>query len=99
MVITGSALFIEPGTFETVREKLKAFAQVTYHVCSDSGTELVVNIEADNHNALEELCTELKAEIPEIVDITHIYVNFEEEVEKLKRGKRPDGPPPSLDEV
>lgn len=83
MVITGSALFIEPGSYETVLERLKEFPEVTYRVASDSLTELVVNLEAESQDALEDLCDRLKEEIPEIVDITHLYVNFEEEVEKI----------------
>ncbi|MBI5249728.1 MAG: hypothetical protein HY912_09550 [Desulfomonile tiedjei] len=83
MVITGSALFIEPGSYETVLERLREFPQVTYRVASDSQTELVINLEAENQGELEDLCGRLKKAIPEIVDITHLYVNFEEEVEKM----------------
>lgn len=83
MVITGSALFIEPGSYETVLERLKEFPEVTYRVASDSLTELVVNLEAESQDELENLCDRLKEEIPEVIDITHLYVNFEEEVEKL----------------
>jgi nitrate reductase NapAB chaperone NapD len=83
MVITGSALFVEPGTHEKVMEKLRDFPEVTFQAKSESGTELVVNIEADDQGALERLCNTLKAQIPEIIDVTHIYLNFEEEVEKM----------------
>lgn len=92
MVITGTAIFVEPGSFEKVQGELRSFPEVTFCVASESGTELVVNMEADNHYALEELCGRLKARIPEIIDITHVYVNFEEEVEKLVRGGRPGRP-------
>jgi hypothetical protein len=83
MVITGSALFIEPGSDTRVIEQLQEHPQTTFHVKSESGTELVVNLEAEDHNELENLCDELKRQIPEIVEIAHLYVNFEEEVEKL----------------
>jgi hypothetical protein len=86
MVITGSALFIEPGTSDTVREKLTSFPEVTFHVQSESGTELVINLEAENHEALERLCRDLKERIPEIVDVAHFYVNFEEEIDKIRSG-------------
>ncbi len=86
MVITGSALFIEPGSDRHVIERLKELSRVTYHVRSESGTELVVNLEAEDHAGLELLCSELKEHIPEIVEIAHLYVNFEEEVEKILRG-------------
>ncbi len=87
MIITGSALFIEPETHERVIEKLHEFPEVTFQTMSESGTELVVTMEADDHGALEALCNSLKEQIPEIVDVTHIYVNFEEEVEKTISGR------------
>lgn len=83
MVITGSAFFIQPGTAEAVLERLKAFPDVTFQARSDSGTELVVNLEAEDHLALEQLCRKLMESIPELVEIGHLYVNFEEEVEKM----------------
>ncbi len=87
MVITGSALFIEPGTHERVVEKLRQFPEVTFQAKSDSQTELVVNLEANDQGALELLCSSLKDRIPEIIDVNHIYVNFEEEVEKMMDGR------------
>ena len=75
---------IEPGSDEEVLRALEGFRQVTFQVKNESGTELVVNFEADDLEALEGICERLKGEIPQIVDITHIYVNFEEEVEKAR---------------
>lgn len=83
MIITGSALFIEPNSSDAVLEKIGRFPAVTFQVMSESGKELVVNLEAEDHGALENLCRELRTEIPEILEIAHIYVNFEEEVEKM----------------
>jgi hypothetical protein len=83
MVITGSALFIKPGSYEEVLERLKEFPEVTFQVASESRTELVVNLEEENQGALEALCDRLKEAIPQIVDINHLYVNFEDEVEKM----------------
>ena len=87
MVVTGSALLIEPGSASAVLERLKQFPEVTFHVKSDSGTELVVNLEAEDHEQLEWLCSKLKQEIPQIIEISHVYMNFEEEIEKIKSGK------------
>ena len=87
MVITGSALLIERGSDAVVLARLKQFPEVTFHVKSESGTELVVNFEAEDHDALERLCSRLKEAIPEIIEIAHVYMNFEEEVEKIKSGK------------
>ena len=84
MVITGSGILVMPGAAEEVLKQLEAFPQVTFHAESDSGTELVVNLEAEDNEKLEQLCGELKARITGIVDIIHIYVNFEEEVEKME---------------
>lgn len=87
MVITGSALLIQPGADTAVLERLRQFPEVTFHVKSESGTELVVNFEAEDHDSLERLCSRLKEAIPEIIEIAHVYVNFEEEIEKIKSGK------------
>jgi nitrate reductase NapAB chaperone NapD len=87
MIITGSALMIEPGSDATVLERLKDFPEVTFHVKSASGTELVVNLEAEDHDSLEQICTRLKEAIPEIIEIAHVYMNFEDEIEKIKSGK------------
>ena len=35
---------------------------------------------------MEELCSALKESIPQIVDIAHISVNFEDEVERMIAG-------------
>jgi nitrate reductase NapAB chaperone NapD len=83
MVITGSALFIEPASYESVLKQLKEFPEVTFQVVSDSMTELVVNLEAESQGELEDLCDRLKSQIAEILDITHMYINFEDEVEKI----------------
>jgi nitrate reductase NapAB chaperone NapD len=87
MVITGSALLIQPGSDVSVLKRLKQFPDVTFHVKSESGTELVVNFEAEDHDSLERLCSRLKEAIPEIIEIAHVYVNFEDEIEKIKSGK------------
>jgi hypothetical protein len=87
MVITGSALLIRPGAHIEVLERLKQFPEVTFHVKSESGTELVVNLEAEDHDSLERLCTRIKEAIPEIIEIAHVYVNFEDEIEKIKSVK------------
>lgn len=84
MVITGSAILVEPGTPREMLEELKSFAGVTFQGKSEAGTELVVNLEANDFNALEELCDGLRERIPQIVDIAHLYVNFEEEVAKAE---------------
>ncbi len=86
MVITGSALLIQPGSDAAVLELLKQFPEVTFHVKSESGTELVVNFEAEDHDSLERLCSRLKEAIPEVIEIAHVYVNFEDEIEKIKSG-------------
>ncbi len=85
MIITGSALFVEPGTRDKVIKQIKKYPEITYHVSSESGTELIVNFETESQADLEILCSRLRHEIPEIIDIGHVYVNFEEEVEKLGR--------------
>jgi len=87
MIITGSAFLIRPGSLPTVLDKLKTFSGVTFHANSESETELVMTLEAEDHHALDALCCNLTETIPEIVNITHIYVNFEEEVAKIQSGE------------
>ncbi|MBI5570117.1 MAG: hypothetical protein HY914_09240 [Desulfomonile tiedjei] len=89
MIVTGSALFIQAGMWETVLARLKEFPEVTYQARSDSGAELIVNFEADDHAALEALCDRVKHAIPEIIEIAHMYINFEEEIEKIAAGAIP----------
>lgn len=84
MIITGSAVLIEPGSLSHVLQKFSRFPEVTFHVQSESGTELVVNLEASDGAELEALCSRLVSDIPEIFDITHIYVNFEDEIEGVE---------------
>lgn len=67
-----------------VLAKLTRFPQITFQVASDTGSELIVNFEAENQDELEILCRRLRSEIPEIIDIGHIYINFEEEIDQLK---------------
>ena len=89
MIVTGSALFTDAGMWEAVVNRLNEFPEVTYQARSDSGTELIVNFEADDHAALEALCDRLKQAIPQIVEIAHMYINFEEEIEKIEAGEMP----------
>ena len=87
MIITGSVILIEPDSDREVLQALEGFPEVTFQVKSEPGTELVVNFESRDHEALEGICGKLKEQIPQIIDITHIYVNFEEEVEKALSGE------------
>ena len=86
-MITGSVILIEPGSDGEVLRALEGFPEVTFQVKSEPGTELVVNFEAEDHETLEGVCERLKERIPQIIDITHIYVNFEEEVERALSGE------------
>jgi nitrate reductase NapAB chaperone NapD len=87
MIITGSAFLIRPGSFPTVREKLEAFSEVTVHANSESQTELVVTLEAEDHHGLEALCVKLTETVPEILNVTHVYVNFEDEIANIQSGE------------
>jgi nitrate reductase NapAB chaperone NapD len=87
MIITGSALFIRSESYEEVVEGLKLFPEVTFHAASDSRTELVITIEANDHHDLERLCTDMQEHIPGIVEVAHLSINFEEEIEKIRSGR------------
>lgn len=84
MVITGSAIFVSPQHSEHVVKRLREFPQITFQVGSEAGSELIVNFEVENQDELEDFCATLRLAIPEIIDIGHIYVNFEEEIEHLR---------------
>ncbi len=84
MVITGSAIFVSPNDSDLVLRRLREFPQVTFQVASESGSELIVNFEAENQDELEILCKKLSDDIPQIIDIGHIYINFEDEIDHLK---------------
>jgi hypothetical protein len=86
MIITGSDIMVRLGTDKAVEKKLEAFPQVTFHGKSNSGTDLIVNFECGDQEELENLCRTIRDSIPEIVDIGHIYINFEDEIEKIKGG-------------
>ncbi len=83
MIITGSALFVEPDKSEKVKQGLAGFPEITFHCESQSSLEMVVTIEAEGTRDLDRICSELKSRMPEIVDIAHLYVNFEDEVERI----------------
>ncbi len=89
MIISGAALFVLPGSFETVLAGLHRYPEVTFHARSEAGDEIVVTIEADNTHHLEFLCASIKEGIPEVVDISHVYMNMEDEVEEMLK-RRPD---------
>jgi nitrate reductase NapAB chaperone NapD len=84
LVITGSAIFVRPQDNEYVMKRLREFPQITFHVSSQNGSELIVNFEAENQDTLEKFCLHLRCSIPEIIDIGHIYLNFEEEIDCMK---------------
>jgi nitrate reductase NapAB chaperone NapD len=84
LIITGSAIFVNPGDSQTVLERLREFPEITFQVCSENGSELIVNFEAQNQDELDELCRHLRMAVPEIIDIGHVYINFEDEVEQMR---------------
>ncbi len=83
MVITGSVIYVSPQNSDYVVSKLGDYPQITFHVGSDDGSELIVNFELSSQAEIEPFCNMLKAHIPEIIDIGHVYVNFEDEVDYL----------------
>lgn len=83
MVITGSVIYVRPQDSDLVVRKLADYQQITFHVGSDDGSELIVNFEVESQDKLEPFCTMLKIQIPEIIDIGHVYINFEDEVDSL----------------
>jgi nitrate reductase NapAB chaperone NapD len=83
MIITGSVIFIRPGTYENVVKRIAKYSEITLQAQSDIGTEIVVNFEADNLDDLERLCLRIRNELSEILDISHVYMNMEDEVEHL----------------
>ncbi len=85
MIITGSVIYVRPEDSAPVIRKLADYPQITFHVSSDDGSELIVNFEAPTQEELQPFCSMLKTQIPEIIDIGHVYINFEDEVDSLIR--------------
>lgn len=83
MVITGSAIFVNPRDSSHVLDRLREFPEITFHVCSNCGSELIVNFEVKDQSELDRFCSDLRTRVPEIIDIGHVYINFEEEVDFL----------------
>jgi|GEM_PF-2295770 len=83
LVITGSVIYVRPQDSDPVVRKLTDYPQITFHVGSDDGSELIVNFEVPSQDELEPFCQMLKTQIPEIVDIGHVYINFEDDVDSL----------------
>jgi nitrate reductase NapAB chaperone NapD len=86
MIITGTAILIENGSTSDVIQRLKNYSEVTFQVHSECGTELIINMETDDQRSLEALCARIKDEIPQVIDIAHVYFHMESEVEKLTSG-------------
>lgn len=87
MIITGSALFIKRESYDDVLEGLKLFPEVTFHAASDSHGALVITIEANDHYDLERLCRDMQEQIAGIVEVAHLSINFEEEIDKIRSGR------------
>jgi len=85
LVITGSAIFVNPRDSAHVQKRLREFPEITFHVCSKCGSELIVNFEVENQSELEGFCLGLRTRVPEIIDIGHLCINFEEEVDSLTK--------------
>ncbi len=83
MIITGSVIYVRPEDSASVVRRLADYPQITFHVGSDDGAELIVNFEVPTQADLRPFCSMLKTQIPEIVDIGHVYINFEDEVDSL----------------
>lgn len=83
MVITGSVIYVRPQDSDLVVRKFADYPQITFYVGSDDGSELIVNFEVESQEELEPFCKMLKMQIPQIVDIGHVYINFEDEVDYL----------------
>lgn len=86
MIITGTAILVQNGATRDVIRSLKNYPEVTFQVHSECGTELIVNMEADDQRSLEALCARIRHDIPQVMDIAHVYFHMEDEVEKLTSG-------------
>lgn len=86
MLYTGSVITFEEGKKDAVLDLLKTCPQIEIHILSEDGSNAVVSIETEDSKTLENLSDMLKQE-DSVKDISHHYMYFGEETEKLLNGE------------
>ncbi|MEF3255575.1 MAG: chaperone NapD [Deferribacterales bacterium] len=86
MIFTGSLVTYITGRLDDAINYLKKFQQLEIHTVSEDKCGIVVTLEAENEDQLEDICQRIKNH-DAIIDISHHYFNFEEEVDKIRKGE------------
>ena len=82
MLYTGSIITIDKENREQAVSLIEGYPQIEIHTFSADGLTAVVTIEAEHSKELEELTEELQKNTL-ITDISHHFMHFGEESEKL----------------
>ncbi len=90
MIYSGTVIATFPEKHGEAIEYLKQFKEVEVFTSSDDKKQIVTAIETENHKTLEILCEKIK-ESDLIVDVSHHYFYFEDEVKRMiEEGKSQD---------
>ncbi|MGC8767705.1 chaperone NapD [Calditerrivibrio sp.] len=85
MILVGSVVTCLKDSTNSVAEVLKDYPNIDIHAIDEKKSNILITIEEESDFKLEELCKKLQ-EHPFIVQISHHYFNFEEEVDKIEKG-------------
>ncbi|ADR19777.1 chaperone NapD [Calditerrivibrio nitroreducens] len=85
MILVGSIVACLKDTTHSVADVLKDYPNIDIHAIDEKKSNIVITIEEESDSKLEELCKKLQ-EHPCIIQISHHYFNFEEEVDKIDKG-------------
>lgn len=85
MILTGSVITCIKGSLLEVVDFLKSFEQIDVHTFDEEKSVVVVTIEEESDSTLDELCKKLQ-EHPSIIQVSHHYFNFEDEIDKINKG-------------
>jgi nitrate reductase NapAB chaperone NapD len=82
LIYSGTVIVIFPEKYNETIRYLKQFKEIEVFTSSDDKKQIVTAIETKNHKTLEILCEKIK-ESDLIVDVSHHYFYFEDEVKRM----------------
>lgn len=85
MILTGSLINFIKGSLHDVLDFLRSYPQIDIHTYDEEKSVIVVTIEEQSDTSLDDLCKQIQSH-PSIIQISHHYFNFEEEVDKIEKG-------------
>ncbi|MCX8083804.1 MAG: chaperone NapD [Calditerrivibrio sp.] len=85
MIISGSVVACIEGSLKEVSDFLLEYPQIKVYAASEEKNSIIIVIEEETDAALQALCKKLQ-EHPKIIQISHHYFNFEDEIDKIHQG-------------